>query len=149
MTATPTLADARALDDEIRATTALLAVVTGRRGLDDAQRTEHLRRIAAHGSPLAAPTLVIELARGTPLTDELAWVERAIAIVAAAPTLGGIAPRLERRFLVDRAPGDAPLLEPAMVTAVLDGEVANLQAVERALPTLLARAATLSAALTE
>jgi|JI10StandDraft_1071094.scaffolds.fasta_scaffold167644_1 hypothetical protein len=147
--AAPTLADFHALDDEIRTATSLFAIVTGRRGLDEAQRTDHLRRIATSGSSLAAPTLVIELARGTPLTAERAWVEQVIAIVAAAPRLDGIAPRLEHRFLIVGAPGEAPMLEPAMVAAVLDGEAANLQELERRMPDLIARAAALSAALAD
>lgn len=147
--AASTLGDAHALNDETRAATALLAIVTGRRGPDDAARTDHLRCLAECRYGLAAPTLVIELARGTPLTTERAWVEHVIAIVAADPRLDGIAPRLERRFLVVGTPGDQPLLEPAMVAAVLDGEVANLQELERILPDLLARHAILGAALAD
>ena len=144
---TDALADAHALEREVRAATALLAIVTGRRGPDDAERTAHLRHLAGSRSALAGPTLVVELARGTPLAAERAWVEQVLAIVAADPRLDGIAPRLERRFLIVGAPGDQPLLEPTMVASVLDGEVANLQEVERILPDLLTRYAAVSAAL--
>ena len=139
--------DVEAVVAEARAATALLAIVTGRRAAADPARDDHLRLLATASPPRAAATLVIELARGTALATDRAWLAAVIDAVDADPRLTGIGGRLNRRFLVDGVPGAGPLLAPEMVGAVLDAEAADLEEVERRLPALLARHAALLGAL--
>lgn len=136
-------ADVDAVVAETRAATALLATVTGRRGDADPARDDHLRLLATARAPRAAATLVIELGRGTALTTDRAWLTAVIDAVDADPRLTGIGARLVRRFLVDGVPGPGPLLEPEMVSAILDAEAADLEDLERRMPALLARHAAL------
>lgn len=145
-----TVGDAIAADVAIQTATALFGLVTGRRKAPeppDPGRDDALRLLARVQHPLAAATLVIELARGTPLRDDPAWVTEVVRAVDADPRLAGVGARLTRRF-VDGAPaGDAPLFDPAMVGALIDAEADNLAQLERDMPALLEQVARTLAAL--
>lgn len=137
----PTLGKALRVSEQIRAATAMLSLITARQGKSDENRDESLAYLARIQYLAAAPTLVIELARGTPLAEDRGWIADVCRLVAADERIADVAPRLAGRFLGEvRVPGSAPLLDASMVERILDAESANVAEINEQISDIMSHA---------
>jgi hypothetical protein len=135
----PTVGDALRSIEGMRAATALFSLVTMRQRESDERRDEFLAYLARIQYAAAAPTLVIEIARETPLTEDLDWMAEVCSLVAADERIADVAPRLAHRYIETRQSGPAPLLDPSMVQRILDAEFANITELDRQVSSIESR----------